>query len=303
VSEWEALEVRANATFEIGGDLPIHRMGFGAMRLVGLNVWGQPADLANPALLLTRARELGVDFIDTAEAYGPFVNEQQIHAALAPYPSDLVIATKCGLHRYWPPDAAYPQRAFIGSPAAIRSSTEGSLTRLGVERLDLQQLHRIDPEVPLEESIGALADLQQEGKIRHIGLSEVTVDELARAHRIVPIATVQNRYNVTDREHEPVLDYCEAHGIGFIPWAPIGGRSDGLAAEALQRISEELQAAPRQVALAWLLARSPAILLIPGTASVSHLEQNVAAGDIELSEQQIASLNAIARPISNNEDE
>jgi aryl-alcohol dehydrogenase-like predicted oxidoreductase len=271
-------------------------MGFGAMRLVGPNGWGESDDMANSARVLTRARDLGVDLIDTAEAYGPFVNEQQIRTALSPYPSDMVVATKCGLHRHWPQGSSYPRSAFIGSPAAIRSSTDGSLQRLGIERIELQQMHRVDPDVPIEESVGALADLQREGKIRHIGLSEVTVEQLERARAVAPIATVQNRFNLADREHEPVLAYCEAHAIGFIPWAPIGGRSGGIAPATLPQIAGRLSATTGQVALAWLLAHSPAILLIPGTSSVLHLEENVAAGDLVLEEQDMVLLDAIAPP-------
>jgi aryl-alcohol dehydrogenase-like predicted oxidoreductase len=270
--------------------MAVRRLGFGAMRLVGPNIWGHPEDRDNPVRLLNRAIELGVNLLDTAEAYGPELNELQIHDALAPYPADLVIATKCGLHRHWPEGARYPQRAFKGSPAAIRASTEGSLQRLGVERIDLQQLHRIDPDVPIEESVGALEELRREGKIRHIGLSEVSIDEIERARSVASIASVQNKYSVTERQHEQVLRHCEAARIAFMPWAPIGGpRSEG-AAPTLQEIADRYGATVAQISLAWLLARSPAILLIPGTASQKHLEENVASRDLALTPLDLAAL-------------
>lgn len=274
-------------TFRIGGDLEVRRLGFGAMRLVGPDVYGEPGDPANSVTVLRRALELGVNFIDTAEAYGPHINERQIAEALAPYPPELVIATKCGIDRR---ARDWSQTRTKGSPAEIRASCEGSLVRLKLERIDLYQLHRIDPAVPLEDSVGALADLQREGKVRHIGLSEVNLEQLKRALAVAPIATVQNRYNVVDRDHEPVLGYCEANGIGFIPWAPLGdGRlcaKDG----PLQPVAKRLGLTPSQVALAWLLARSRVMLPIPGTSTIPHLGQNVAAARANLSVETVLGL-------------
>ncbi|HEX4375696.1 MAG TPA: aldo/keto reductase [Steroidobacteraceae bacterium] len=281
--------IDAGGTFMIGGDRPVHRMGFGAMQLPGPAVWGEAKDPQNPGRVLGRARELGIDLIDTAEAYGPEVNERQIRSALSPFPQDLLIATKCGLFRSWPKGADYPDMRPNGAPAELRKSTEGSLKRLGVERIDLQQLHRVDPAVPIEDSVGELARLRSEGKIRHIGLSEVGIEEIERARAVVPIATVQNKYNVADRAYEPVLAHCEKHGIGFMPWFPMGGgrvRSNAV----VTRIAARHGALPAQVALAWLLKRSKNVLLIPGTASVSHLEENVAAADLELSVEDMRDL-------------
>jgi aryl-alcohol dehydrogenase-like predicted oxidoreductase len=281
------MSIDAAGTFLIGGDLAVHRLGLGAMRLVGPDVYGEPADPANSLAVLHRAVALGIDFIDTAEAYGPKINECQIAAALAPYPPKLVIATKCGIDRR---ARDWTQTCTKGSPAEIRASCEGSLRRLKVGCIDLYQLHRVDPAVPLEESVGALACLQREGKVRHVGLSEVTIEQIERARAVAPIATVQNRYNVADREHEAVLDFCEANGIGFIPWYPLG--SGALCADdgPLAAVAQRLGASASQVALAWLLARSPVILPIPGTSSIMHLEQNVAAADLRLAAEDIAEM-------------
>ncbi len=279
-------------TFRIGGDMEVRRLGFGAMRLVGPDVYGQPADPAGALAVLRRAVELGVDFIDTAEAYGPQINERKIAEALAPYPPGLVIATKCGIDRR---ARDWAQTRTKGSPAEIRASCEGSLERLRVERIDLYQLHRVDPAVPLEESVGALAQLQREGKVRHIGLSEVSVEQIERARGVAPIATVQNRYNLADREHEAVLDYCEAGGIGFIPWFPLGDGRLCAADGPLEPIAGRLGLAPSQLALAWLLARSPAMLPIPGTSSIAHLEQNVAAARVELTPETMRELDGLWR--------
>lgn len=277
--------------FAIGGDLPVRRLGFGAMALVGADVFGEPPDPANSIAVLRRAVALGINFIDTAEAYGPEINERQIGEALAPYPAGLVIATKCGIDRR---ARDWAQTRNIGSRAQIRASCEGSLKRLKRERIDLFQLHRVDPAVPIEESVAALAELQDEGKVRHIGLSEVDVAQLQRARAVAPIATVQNRFNVADREHEAVLDWCEANAIGFIPWYPLGSGALCAARGPLAAIAARLRARPAQVALAWLLARSPVILPIPGTASIAHLEENVAAARLRLSAQDMAALGAIA---------
>ena len=275
----------AAGTFTLGGDLTVNRLGFGAMRITGKGVWGPPADRDEAVRVLRRAVELGVNFIDTADSYGPYVSEELIHEALSPYPDDLVIATKAGLLRTGP-DVWIP----LGFPAYLRQELEMSLRRLGVERIDLFQLHRIDDKFPLEDQIGELATLQQEGKIRHIGLSEVDVEQLEAAQKIAPIVSVQNMYNLTVRSAEPVLDACEARGLGFIPWFPLA--AGPLAAEdgPLQRIAADHHATPSQLALAWLLKRSPVMLPIPGTSKVSHLEQNVAAAEITLSDDEFETL-------------
>jgi aryl-alcohol dehydrogenase-like predicted oxidoreductase len=286
--------VAESGTFAIGGDMCVHRMGFGAMRLLGPNIWGEPADPPAAIALLRRAVELGVDFIDTAEAYGPEINERQIAEAFFPYPPALVVASKCGLVRTWPAGAKYPKAVPDGRPEAIRTSIEGSLRRLRRETIDLYQLHRIDPNVPIEESVGALDALRHEGKLRHIGLSEVTVEQLAAARAVAPIATVQNRYSLLHREHEAVLAACEAAGIGFIPWHPLAGGPKAMADNpVVTTVAERYAAAPAQVALAWLLARSPAMLLIPGTASIRHLEENIAAAALTLGAEDIAALDEV----------
>lgn len=283
---------RATAkVFQIGGDLTVSRLGFGAMGLVGPDVYGEPTDPANSLVVLRRAVELGVNFIDTAEAYGPEINEHQIAEALAPYPADLVIATKCGIDRR---AQDWAQTRTKGSRAQIRASCEGSLRRLKVERIDLYQLHRIDPSVPVEVSIDALAELQREGKVRHIGLSEVSLEQLTRAESIAPIATVQNRYNVTDRNHEAVLNYCDARSIGFIPWHPLGDGTLSGGDSPLEPMASGLGVTTSQLALAWLLARSAVMLPIPGTASLAHLEQNVSAADLRMSRQHMADLALMA---------
>ena len=279
------LVARRSGVFEIGGDLRVVRLGFGAMQLPGPWVWGYPEDPDNATRVLRRAVELGVNLIDTADAYGPHVNEEQIRAALHPYPEDLVIATKAGFLR-----PSREQWTVLGTPAYLRQCVELSLRRLGVERLDLLQLHRIDANVALEDQIGELKSLQDEGKIRHLGLSEVSVDQLKAAQEITRIVTVQNLYNLTDRRAEPLLEYCEGHGIGFIPWFPL---ATGALAEAngpLARAASRHGATPAQLALAWLLRRSPVMLPIPGTSKVAHLESNVAAAEIELTDEEYAAL-------------
>jgi aryl-alcohol dehydrogenase-like predicted oxidoreductase len=261
-------------TLTLGGEWPVHRMGCGAMRLTGQGIWGEPPKRDECLAVLRRSVELGVTFIDTADAYGPEVSENLIAEALYPYAEGLVVATKGGQVRpgpgQWVPD---------GRPEHLRAACEGSLRRLRVEIIDLYQFHRPDPKVPFEDSIGALAQLQHEGKIRHIGLSNVTVEQLERASRIVEIVSVQNRYSLADRESEPVLQACEREGIAFIPWAPLGGgQEDAAVAEAATRH----QATPGQIRLAWLLQHSPAMLPIPGTSRLAHLEENIAAVAIRL---------------------
>lgn len=280
----------AAGTLKIGGDLPVNRLGFGAMRLTGSGIWGEPKDPAECRRVLRRAVELGVNFIDTADAYGPEVSERLIAESLHPYPKHLLIATKGGLVRpgpsEWPAD---------GRPAHLREACEASLKRLKLERIDLYQLHRIDPKVPLEDSIGELAHLRQEGKIRHVGVSNFKTDELARARRIVPVVSVQNRYNVADRSSEEVLGVCAREGLAFIPWAPIAsGSSDklenGAASKELESVAKAHGVSVFQVAIAWLLAKSPAMLPIPGTSSVAHLEDNVSAARVKLSSAELAAL-------------
>jgi pyridoxine 4-dehydrogenase len=279
----------ASGTFRIGGDLPVARLGYGAMRITGSGIWGEPDDRDEAIRVLRRAVELGVNFIDTADSYGPYVSEELIRKALHPYPDDLVIATKAGLVRTGP-NEWHP----VGRPEYLRQEAEMSLRRLGLERIDLLQLHRIDPQVPLEDQIGVLVELQQEGKVRHIGLSNVSVADIRASREIATIVTVQNRYNLADRDSEAVLQFCEKEELGFIPWFPIAtgalARSDG----PLDSIARELEATPAQLALAWLLHRSPVMLPIPGTASVAHLEENVAAAALQLTDQQFEALTKVA---------
>lgn len=267
-----------SGTFTIGGELAVHRLGYGSMQLTGPGTWGDPDDPDEAVRVLRRSIELGVTLIDTADSYGPDVAELLIRRALHPYPDGLVIATKAGQVRPGP-----DQWTPLGRPAYLRQQVEMSLRNLGVEQIGLFQLHRIDPQVPLEDQVGQLARLQQEGKIGHIGLSEITVEQLKAAQQIATIATVQNRYNVRERRAEPLLDYCTEQGIGFIPWYPLatGGlvKPDGRLATVAQRTGHT----PAQLALAWLLHRSPVMLPIPGTASVAHLEENTAAAAIQLS--------------------
>jgi pyridoxine 4-dehydrogenase len=278
----------ASGTFAIGGDLPVVRLGFGAMRITGPGIWGEPRDRAEALRVLRRAVELGVTFIDTADSYGPYVSEELIREALHPYPDGLVIATKAGLVRTGP-----QEWHSVGHPAYLRQECELSLRRLGLEAIDLFQLHRIDPDVPLAEQLGVFVDLQREGKIRHIGLSEVSVEELRQAQEIATIATVQNLYNVSNRQSEDVLETCEAEGIGFIPWFPIATGELARPGGPLDALAQETGATPAQLALAWLLRRSPVVLPIPGTSSVAHLDENVAAAAVELSDEQAGALAAL----------
>ena len=269
----------------MGGDLPVNRLGFGAMRITGKGVWGPPADRSAAIGVLRRALELGVNFIDTADSYGPNVSEELIAEALRPYPADLVIATKGGFERPGP-----DRWVENGRPEHLVAACEGSLRRLHLERIDLYQLHRIDPKVPAADQLGTLKQLQSQGKIRHIGLSEVSVPQLQNAQKVVEIATVQNRYSLTDRASENVLDYCEKHSIGFIPWFPLAAgrlsRSDSPIVLAAARAN----ATPSQVALAWLLWRSPVMLPIPGTSSAKHLEENLAAAGLQIDETELNKL-------------
>ncbi|NHC43999.1 aldo/keto reductase [Motilibacter aurantiacus] len=274
-----------SGTFRIGGDLPVHRLGYGAMQITGPGIWGEPRDRDEAVRVLRRAVELGVTFIDTADSYGPFVSEQIIREALHPYADDVVIATKGGLTRSGPGDWRP-----VGRPEYLRQQAELSLRHLGVERIDLYQLHRIDPKVPLEESLGELELLQQEGKIRHIGLSEVSVEQIEQARAVVDVVSVQNLYNLANRQSEEVLHYAEREGLGFIPWFPIATGELAAPGGPLDAASKEHGATPAQLALAWLLRRSPVMLPIPGTSRVAHLEENLKAGTIELTDEEYDTL-------------
>src|SRR5260221_4746006 len=284
----------ASGTFTIGGDLTVYRLGFGTMRLTGEGIWGPPANKQECIAVLRRALELGVNLLDTADSYGPEVAESLIAEALYPYPKDLVIATKGGLLRtgpnQWPQD---------GRPEHLREALEGSLRRLRLERIDIYQFHRPDPKVPFEDSVGELAKLRQEGKIRHVGLSNVTIDQLAKAQKIVPIVTVQNRYNLADRasenmtaaESEAMIDICARQGIGFIPWFPLATGELARQGGPLDQIARRHNAKPSQIALAWLLQRSSTMLPIPGTSSVKHLEENVMGATIKLNQEEFDVIN------------
>ena len=274
-----------SGAFEIGGELTVNRLGYGTMQLTGKGVWGPPADREEALAVLRRAVAAGVNFIDTADSYGPHVAEELIREALHPYPDDLVIATKAGLTRQGP-----GKWLPVGRPEYLRQQAEMSLRRMQLEAIDLFQLHRIDRKVPLAEQVGELAALQEEGKIRQIGLSEVNVEQLEEAQRTARIATVQNLYNLANRKAEPLLEHCEANGIGFIPWFPLATGELAAPGGPLDELATELGAAPAQLALAWLLKRSPVMLPIPGTSSVAHLEQNLGAAELELSEEQFERL-------------
>ena len=276
-----------SGTFRIGGQSAVRRLGYGTMQLTGKGVWGPPEDHDEAIRVLRRAVELGVNLIDTADSYGPTVAEELIYEALHPYPEDLLIATKAGLTRAGPGDWRP-----VGRPEYLRQQAELSLRRLGLERIDLFQLHRIDAKVPLAEQVGELSLLQQEGKIRHIGLSEVSVEQLQEAQKSAEIVSVQNLFNLTNRQAEPLLDHAEAEGIAFIPWFPLATGELSKDGGPLQSLSEQLDATPSQLALAWLLKRSPVMLPIPGTSSVDHLEDNLGAASVELSEEQFQALEA-----------
>ena len=285
----------ASGTLTLGGDLTVYRLGFGAMRITGEGIWGPPADKPNALAVLHRARELGINLIDTANSYGPDVSEELLAEALYPYANDLVIATKGGLLRTGPGE--WPQD---GRPESLRSALDGSLQRLRLERIDIYQFHRPDPKVPFEDSVGMLADLQKAGKIRHVGLSNVTIDELARAQKIVPIVTVQNHYNLAKRESErmsvadseKLIDICAEQGIGFIPWSPLAFGALARPGSPLDAIAKAHDAKPSQVALAWMLKRSATMLPIPGTASLQHLEENAAGATLTLTQAEFDAINA-----------
>jgi aryl-alcohol dehydrogenase-like predicted oxidoreductase len=281
--------IKDSGTFNFG-DLTVHRLGYGAMQITGPGVWGPPKDHAEALRVLRRAVELGVDLIDTADAYGPYVSEELIREALRPYPKGLVIATKAGLARTGP-----GQWHPLGRPEYLRQECEMSMRRLGVDRIDLFQLHRIDPKVPAAEQFGVLRDLIKEGKVGHVGLSEVKVADIEAARKVLPIATVQNQYNLSDRKSEDVLIYCEKEKIGFIPWFPIASGKLAQPGSPVAQIAKAANATAAQVSLAWLLERSPVMLPIPGTSSVAHLEENCAADAVKLTDQQMAELNKLAR--------
>ena len=278
-----------SGVFKIGGDIPVHRLGYGAMRITGEGIWGEPADRDEALRVLRRLPELGVDFIDTADSYGPFVSEDLIAEALAPYPG-MLIATKGGLTRtgpdQWPP---------VGRPEYLRQCVQMSLRRLKLEQIGLWQLHRIDPKVPREEQFGVIADMLREGLIAHAGLSECGVEDIEAARKLFPVATVQNLYNLANRRSEAVLDYCEREGIGFIPWYPLAAGDLARPGGVLQTIARKLDASPSQVALAWVLRRSPVMLPIPGTSRVAHLEDNVRAASLALSDEDFAALDRQGR--------
>ena len=271
----------ASGTFALGGDLHIHRLGFGAMRITGEGIWGEPKDPEQAKQVLRRAVELGVNFIDTADSYGPEVSERLIAEALHPYPGDLVVATKGGFTRSGP-----NRWAAVGRPEYLRQCVEMSLRRLKVERIELWQFHRIDPKVPVEESLGAIKELQKQGKIRHVGLSEVTPEEIERAGKVLPIVSVQNQYNISDRRYESTLAYCEKHKLGFIPWFPVAAGKLAKPGGPLDAAAKQHHATVAQLSLAWLLHRSPVMLPIPGTSSVEHLQENIAIGAVQLSEDE-----------------
>lgn len=284
-----APDASAAGTFRIGGDMEVNRMGFGAMRITGKGVWGDPEDPAEARAVLRRLPELKVDFVDTADSYGPEVSENLIREVLHPY-TGIVVATKAGFIRPGPDNWSVS-----GDPAYLRQACEGSLKRLGVERIDLWQLHRIDPKRPREAQFEAIAKMLADGLIRHAGLSEVSVEEIEAARRYFPVATVQNRYNLVDRGSEEVLDYCEANGIGFIPWYPLAAGMLNRQGSVLDAVAQAHGATPGQIALAWCLKRSPVMLPIPGTGKVKHLEENVAAASIALTDEEFAGLDKAGR--------
>jgi len=282
MSELRPLDARLAGTIDVGGDLTVNRLGFGAMRITGRGIWGPPPDREEATAVVRRAVELGLNFIDTADSYGPEVSEQILAEALFPYPEELVIATKGGLERTGP--GRWPAN---GRPEHLVEACEGSLRRLRLEQIPLYQFHRPDPAVPLEDSIGALVGLKEQGKIRHIGVSNVSEEQLRRAQRLTPVVSIQNRYNLDDRQSEPLVDLCEQEQLAFLPWAPIQN-VDGN--PVVQEVADRHGATPRQIVLAWLLARSPAALPIPGTGSVAHLEENIAAAAIELTPAEVSAL-------------
>ena len=281
----------SSGTVSLGGELTVHRLGFGAMRITGDGIWGPPKDPPSALAVLRHATELGVNFIDTADSYGPYVSEELIAKALAPYPKDLVIATKGGWNRPGP-----GQWTHDASPEHLRKAVEGSLKRLRLDRIDVYQLHVPDPVVPFDASVETLAELQAEGKVRFVGLSNVTKEHIERARKIAPIVSVQNRYSFADREWDYVVDYCERNEIGFIPWFPLG--SGKVAGMLLERIAKNHQKTPKQVALAWLLRRSPVMLPIPGTSSIKHLEENMQAASLRLTDEEYLELAGVTELVS-----
>ena len=292
-----SLPAATSGTFYIGGDLPVHRLGYGTMRLVGEGAWGEPKDPNQGRRVLRRAVDLGVTLIDTADAYGPEIAERLICEALHPYPPGLVIATKGGITRQGPARTEY-----VGRAGYLIQCVEMSLRRLKLERIELYQLHRIDPRTPLEESLGALRQMQEQGKIRHIGLSEVTPAEIEQAQKIVPIVSVQNRYSLADRRHEQTLAWCEQRGIAFLPWYPMAGgkllKPDHPLLQTLSSLAERHNATPAQLSIAWLLHRSPVMLPIPGTSQVQHLEENVAAASLQIGIDEWSQLEAASQQVS-----
>lgn len=272
-----SVSAKASGTFSLGGDLPVNRLGFGAMRLTGEGIWGEPKDPAEAKRVLERLADLDVNFVDTADAYGPEVSERLIGETLAPYRNGMVVGTKGGLVRTGP-----GQWPVLGRPEYLQQEVEMSLRRLKTERLDLWQLHRIDPQVPVEDSLGAIVKLQEQGKIRHIGLSEVKPEEIDRARKVAKIVSVQNEYNLTNRKHEDVLEYCETHNIAFIPWFPVAAGKLAQPGGTLDEVAKRHGVTVTQLSLAWLLHRSPVMLPIPGTSSVQHLEENVGAANVQL---------------------
>jgi len=277
-------------TFRIGGDLEVNRLGFGAMRITGSGVWGEPRDVAEAKRVLKQLPELGVNFIDTADSYGPEVSEPLIGETLAPFPKGMVVATKAGLTRPGP-----DKWHAVGRPEYLEQQVLMSLRRLRTDTIDLWQLHRIDKKVPVEESLGVITRLQKEGKIRHVGLSEVKPGEIERARKTVKIVSVQNRYNVGDREHEDVVNYCETHGLAFIPWFPVAAGKLAQPGGTLDSVAKRHNATVAQLSLAWLLHRSPVIVPIPGTSSLAHLEENMKATEIALSDKELAEIEEAAR--------
>ncbi len=282
--------VQASGTFNLGGDLPVYRLGYGAMRLTGEGIWGEPKDTETAKKVLKRVVELGINFIDTADSYGPEVSERLIGEALSPYAKGVVIATKGGLVRTGP-NQWHP----VGRPEYLQQEVEMSLRRLKAERIDLWQLHRIDPKVPVEESLGVIKKLQEQGKIRHVGLSEVKPNEIEQARKVIDIVSVQNQYNLSDRQHEDVVDYCEKNNLAFIPWFPVASGKLAQAGGALDSAAKRHNATVSQLSLAWLLHRSKVILPIPGTSSVEHLEENAKSADVQLSADEWKEIEAAAK--------
>jgi pyridoxine 4-dehydrogenase len=287
---WTALPAGKSGQFRIGGDLPVNRLGFGTMRLTGKGIWGPPKDRNEAIRVLRRAVELGINFIDTADSYGPGIAEEIIAEALYPYPAGLVIATKAGFERPGP-----DKWVTNGRPEHLRAACEGSLKRLRLQRIDLFQLHRIDSKVPADDQLGALQNLQSEGKIRHIGLSEVSVQQIEHARTIVPIVSVQNRYSIVDRAADDVVEYCDRGRLGFIPWFPLAAGDVSKPSSEIASTAAKLKITPSQLALAWLLHRSPVMLSIPGTSRVEHLEENVAAAAVKLDDATLKQLAKLAR--------